>query len=238
MSLQCQGTFLHFVEESGSSRRTQSESPTPKSDASMDWLLCETADTFLWDLELIHFCASACFQFRAWRNEGRRRPHPGRCELYQEAPMSLGSTGHPWFCAPPCVYTFYGKCSRAAWCQYCHLEHPEAKRKLSKSERLLMNSLDESMALSVVLWHIRRQSQKANLYQELRLLLAVIQRRVNLLGGGRVCQKTLAATKTLRALSLGRLFDVIQQSGQVDPDFKKELQDLVQKLRPQLVSRG
>ncbi|CAK9007667.1 unnamed protein product [Durusdinium trenchii] len=205
MSLQCQGTFLHFVEESGSSRRTQSESPTPKSDASMDWLLCETADTFLWDLE---------------------------------APMSLGSTGHPWFCAPPCVYTFYGKCSRAAWCQYCHLEHPEAKRKLSKSERLLMNSLDESMALSVVLWHIRRQSQKANLYQELRLLLAVIQRRVNLLGGGRVCQKTLAATKTLRALSLGRLFDVIQQSGQVDPDFKKELQDLVQKLRPQLVSRG
>lgn len=23
--------------------------------------------------ELIHFCASACFQFRAWRNEGRRR---------------------------------------------------------------------------------------------------------------------------------------------------------------------
>ena len=75
--------------------------------------------------------------------------------------MSLGSTGHPWFCAPPCVYTFYGKCSRAAWCQYCHLEHPEAKRKLSKSERLLMNSLDESMALSVVLWTLKPQKQQS-----------------------------------------------------------------------------
>eukprot|EP00913_Durusdinium_trenchii_P030507 g28577.t1 len=56
------------------------------------------------------------------------------------------------------------------------------KRKLSRRERLLMDSLDEATALSVVLWHIQRQSLKANLYEEMRLLLAVLQRRVTLLG--------------------------------------------------------
>ena len=51
-------------------------------------------------------------------------------------------------------------------------------------------------------------------------------------------------TKYVRVFSVAAVLrlcdpeDVIQQSGQVDPDFKKELQDLVQKLRPQLVSRG
>lgn len=50
------GAFLHhqFSGEVsfqlGAFRRFELQMPISK-DASMDWLLCETADTFLWDLE-------------------------------------------------------------------------------------------------------------------------------------------------------------------------------------------
>ena len=57
--------------------------------------------------------------------------------------------------------------------------------------------------------HIQRQcKQKRKLHENLRLLMAVLHRRMHLLGGsGQPCRKALVSIFSLRALSPGRLFE-------------------------------
>lgn len=206
MSLRCRRTFLEVVEhvetiEVGSSRR--------------------------------HSCSGL---------EGLQQEH--RCQeaedkLLQKAadsfawhldiPISRGSYGHPEMCAAPCIRAFYSKCTNGVLCEFCHFGHTKAKVKLFKAQRQLFDSLEEATVLSLVLSLPRDKCKKLPATQQevMRLLLAALQKRVVHLGQPIVSQNTRRSLQTLKKFSIGRLFEVVEQSRQVDAALKSEVRSLL-----------
>ena len=154
----------------------------------------------------------------------------------EEVPFSCGSYGHPEICGPPCIRAFYSKCTKGVMCEFCHLEHPKPKCKLTKSEREVFSSLDEKQLLSVVISFVLRKCRKLPSTQQdaMRLLLAAIQTRVNSLENGNVSMDADRKLNGLRRLSLGRLFEILQQCQQVDATLKLQVKSLLVSARPAL----
>lgn len=146
-----------------------------------------------------------------------------------DIPISRGSYGHPELCAAPCIRAFYSKCTKGFLCEFCHFGHPKAKVKLYKPERQLFDSLEEATVLSLVLSLLREKCQKLPAEQQdvMRLLLAALQNRVARLGQPTVSRNTRRSLQTLRKFSIGRLFEVIEQSRQIDTALKSEVRSLL-----------
>lgn len=146
-----------------------------------------------------------------------------------DMPMSRGSYGHPELCAAPCIRAFYSNCAKGVLCEFCHFGHTKSKVKLCKPERQLFDSLEEATVLSLVLSLLSDKCKKLPETQQdvMRLLLAALQRRVVHLGQPIVSRNTRRSLKTLRRFSIGRLFEVIEQSHQVDAAFKSEVKTLL-----------
>ena len=147
----------------------------------------------------------------------------------QDIPISRGSYGHPELCAAPCIRAFYSKCTNGVFCEFCHFGHTKSKLKLNKPQRQLFDSLEEAAVLSLVLSLLRDKCKKLPATQQdvMRLLLAVLQKRVVHLGQPMVSRNTRRSLQTLRRFSIGRLFVVIEQSHQVDAALKSEVRSLL-----------
>ena len=89
--------------------------------------------------------------------------------------------------------------------------------KLFKAQRQLFDSL-EATVLPLVLSLLRDKCKKLPATQQevMRLLLAALQKRVVHLGQPIVSQDTRRSLQTLKKFSIGRLFEVVEQSRQVD----------------------
>mmetsp|Transcript_68746 Transcript_68746/g.139332 ORF Transcript_68746/g.139332 Transcript_68746/m.139332 type:complete len:218 (+) Transcript_68746:77-730(+) len=207
MSLQCRGTFLDVVEHvdvaSRSRRHSYAEGLQDCEYGSQDRLLQKAADSFAWHLD---------------------------------TQISRGSYGHPNLCAAPCIRAFYFKCTKGLLCEFCHFghsTHSTSKVKLNMSERQLFETLEEGKVLSLVLSVLRGKCQKLPATQQdvMRLLLAAIQNRVSRLGEPTISRNTRSRLLTLRKFSIGRLFELIQQSHQVDASLKSEVRSLLMSAR-------
>lgn len=147
----------------------------------------------------------------------------------QDIPISRGSYGHPELCAAPCIRAFYSKCTNGVLCKFCHFGHTKAKVKLFKEQRQLFDSLEEATVLSLLLSLLRDKCKKLPATQQevMRLLLAALQKRVVHLGQPIVSQDTRRSLQTLKKFSIGRLFEVVEQSRQVDAALKSEVRSLL-----------
>lgn len=101
--------------------------------------------------------------------------------------------------------------------------------KLFKTQRQLFDSLEEATVLSLVLSLLRDKCKKLPETQQevMRLLLAALQKRVVHLGQPIVSQDTRWSLQTLKKFSIGRLFEVVEQSRQVDAALKSEVRSLL-----------
>ena len=153
--------------------------------------------------------------------------------ITEDAPISCGSYGHPELCAAPCIRAFYFKCTKGLLCEFCHFGHSSSKVKLFMSERQLFESLEEGKVLSLVLSVLRGKCQKLPDGQQdvMRLLLAAIQNRVSRLGDPSISRNTRSRLPSLRKFRIGRLFELIQQSHQVDAALKSEVRSLLMSAR-------
>lgn len=210
MSLKCRGTFLEVVDLESPDRRRHSLGAVVASKPeweSEDKLLQRAADSFAWQLD---------------------------------TPVSCGSYGHPELCASPCIRAFYSKCTKGFLCEFCHLGHAKRKCNLNRSERQFLDGLDERELLSLMLSLLRDKCAKLPAAQQdlLQLLLAAVQYRVRSLENiSDVSTVQIVAAPNRRAIlslgrfSLGRLFEVIQQSHQIDGNFKMEIKRLATSAR-------
>lgn len=204
MSLKCRGTFLEVVDlESPSDRHRHSLGAASKPEwESQDKLLQKAADSFAWQLD---------------------------------TPISCGSYGHPELCASPCIRAFYSKCTKGFLCEFCHLGHAKRKCNLNRIERQFLDGLDERELLSLMLSLLRDKCGKLPGAQQdvLQLLLAAVQYRVKSLQNTStlLVEAPNRAMLPLRRFSLGRFFEVIQQSHQIDVNFKMEIKRLATSAR-------
>ena len=160
----------------------------------------------------------------------------------EDTPVSCGSYGHPELCASPCIRAFYSKCTKGFLCEFCHLGHTKRKCNLNKSDRQFLDSLDERELLSLMLSLLRDKCAKLPGTQQdvLQLLLAAVQYRVKSLQDTSTVPIVQAAPYQqrvmlpLRRFRLGRFFEVIQQSHQIDVNFKMEIKRLVTSARTAL----
>mmetsp|Transcript_78522 Transcript_78522/g.123877 ORF Transcript_78522/g.123877 Transcript_78522/m.123877 type:complete len:220 (+) Transcript_78522:29-688(+) len=205
MSLQCRGTFLEVVEHVDLTSRSRRHSEGAE-------VLRDRANG-----SQDRLLQKAADSF-AW---------------YLDAPISCGSYGHPELCAAPCIRAFYSKCTKGLLCEFCHFGHSTSKVKLNMSERQLFETLEEGKVLSLVLSVLTNKCQKLPVIQQdvMRLLLAAIQSRVSRLGDPAISRKTRSRLLTLRKFSIGRLFELIQQSHQVDASLKLEVRSLLTSAR-------
>lgn len=211
-SLECRKTFLEVVPSSNwmpAAKRTQS---LPVGNLLQEDEADTTADRILRR-------ASCSFQWRSDWPEG----------------ISRGSYGHPSLCRAPCVYAFYGTCMKGPRCNFCHLEHSSPKRKLTRQERQALYQMPESLVLLIFNSHLDKHVTKLQLQQPLRLVLAVVARRVRLLRPqwptGFEFRMALDQLWNLRSFSLGRLVDCILQCPQVDASFRPVVKSLFDSIR-------
>eukprot|EP00438_Fugacium_kawagutii_P025687 Skav222207 [mRNA] locus=scaffold3172:154710:156613:- [translate_table: standard] len=203
MSLQCRGTFLEVIEQPtmASSRRRHSVPSTAPADEQSQ----AAANKLL---------QNAADTF-AWR---------------VEVSISQGSYGHPELCGAPCVRAFYSKCTAGLFCNFCHLEHIVPKMKLNKPNRQFLASLGEAETLYLMLSSLRMKCSQLEGPQQdvMRLVLALIQRRVTLLGGipAQTDQDSMLLSQRLKKFRVGLLLDLLQTCRQVDATLKSEIKAL------------
>ncbi|CAL1131951.1 unnamed protein product [Cladocopium goreaui] len=156
-SLECRNTFLEVVPSSSwfPQRRSQS---------------CEAVDRF-------------ADEFLDTRADDLLRRAAGAYAWQSDWPegISSGSMGHPFLCKAPCIRAVYGTCMKGPRCEFCHLEHNHPKRKLRRQDRQRLEEMPELLVLLILQWHVQRCATKLRLDEPLQLVLAVLERRVNLL---------------------------------------------------------
>eukprot|EP00435_Cladocopium_sp_Y103_P014548 s4708_g3.t1 len=128
-------------------------------------------------------------------------------------------------------------------CEFCHLEHNHPKRKLRKQERQRLEEMPELLVLLILQWHVQSHAAKLRLDEPLRLVLAVLERRVKLLREARPpthaeLRWAMENLWTLRGFSLGRSFDAFQLWPQVDKAFQREVKFLVDSMRQNMALRS
>ena len=105
----------------------------------------------------------------------------------------------------------------ASSASFATLDIPKPKWSSSKRNGSFFDSLEEATVLSLVLSLLRDKCKKLPATQQevMRLLLAALQKRVVHLGQPIVSQDTRWSLQTLKKFSIGRLFEVVEQSRQV-----------------------
>eukprot|EP00435_Cladocopium_sp_Y103_P005578 s4340_g1.t2 len=77
-------------------------------------------------------------------------------------PPDSGSRGHPVLCRRPCIRFAKGSCNMGHACGYCHYEH-DHRATLDRRQRLLLNNMDTSELLAVLLPHVRHSLEVAQI---------------------------------------------------------------------------
>ncbi|CAL1168286.1 unnamed protein product [Cladocopium goreaui] len=156
----------------------------------------------------------------------------GESEDWPEDISTSGSLGHPFLCRAPCIRAVHGTCMKGPRCEFCHQEHANPKRKLRREERQFLESMRELLALLMLQWQLERLLVTPRLRDDLRLVLAVLERRVKFLR--QVQPPTPGELRQardnqwiLRGFSFGHLFTSLQHWPQVSATFKSEVKLLV-----------
>eukprot|EP00435_Cladocopium_sp_Y103_P018801 s3077_g4.t1 len=159
-------------------------------------------------LEIVDSCRGTFLEIVDSSPDRRRHSLGAVAVASPDTPVSCGSYGHPELCASPCIRAFYSKCTKGF----------------------------ERELLSLMLSLLRDKCAKLPVAQQdvLQLLLAAVEHRVKSLQNTSTVQAMRAAPNVgqramlpLRRFSLGRIFEVIQQSHQVNVNFKMEMKRLV-----------
>jgi len=84
---------------------------------------------------------------------------------------SLGSKGHPDFCARPCLYFWKGACNNGDNCPFCHHPHRKRPTRLNKRHRQILEKLAREKAYNMLVPVILEKSEKYNAAEKMRILL-------------------------------------------------------------------
>eukprot|EP00435_Cladocopium_sp_Y103_P000300 s5335_g1.t1 len=148
--------------------------------------------------------------------------HGDNAQDWPEGISTSGSFGHPFLCRAPCIRAVHGTCMKGPRCEFCHREHVNPKRKLRRQERELLEGMRELLALLMFQWHLERHVVTLRLGDDLRMVLAVLERRVRFLRQAQPptpgeLRQVMENLWLLRGFSLGHLFTSLQHWPQEDP---------------------
>ncbi|CAJ1338253.1 unnamed protein product [Effrenium voratum] len=88
--------------------------------------------------------------------------------------FSIGSHGHPEFCARPCIYEARGACANGATCRFCHVPH-QSMAKLDKRQRSTLQELENADILQLVYASLRVKMKRSRGQLPIQDLLRLVE---------------------------------------------------------------
>eukprot|EP00435_Cladocopium_sp_Y103_P016950 s1175_g4.t1 len=140
-------------------------------------------------------------------------------------PPGSGSWGHPALCRRPCIHFAKGACNMGYACDYCHCKHDHHVTP-DKRQRLLLNHMETSELLAVLLPHVRRSLEVAQI--EAPDIIVMLEGEV---GSTRAPNVDSMLLRTLRRMPLSALLGLIMTRDGFRPFLEEQVEVLRCRLR-------